>query len=268
MENDERDVKDMKQFKWKFRLIEGIYITILVFLYALIICTPYIVANNALLKNNILIEAEYIEGFLITVLLVITYFVSIRYRKELDNYRSHIKELSVKKADVESRLSDAFNYIGAVNVQVEEIQSLFSSFKKYPKDKKDFKNSFHFLAEKVLCVVNVDWVIFRIISIDSLRTVREYSEMRGKAVLLKHNISNKSIITTETIDGCNIVSSEQSNLTIKLFCIIPSEALTTTQKNLIKTIVNALEMLFIVFTSQYHRKSYFKQDVFDNAESM
>jgi hypothetical protein len=268
MENDERDVKDMKRIKGKSRLIEGIYITILVLLYALIICIPYLVANNALLKNNVFIEAEFIEGFLITILLVITYFISIRYRKELDNYRSHIKDLSVKNADVESRLSDAFKYIGAVNVQVNEIQSLFSSLKKYPKDKKDFKNSFRFLAEKVLCVVNVDWVIFRIINVDSLRTVREYSETRGKAILLKHNISNKSIVTAEAMDGCSIVSSDQSNLTIKVFCIIPSEALTTTQKNLIKTIVNALEMLFIVFTSQYYRKSYFKQKAFDNGGLM
>ncbi|MEN6320101.1 MAG: hypothetical protein ABFD82_15255 [Syntrophaceae bacterium] len=268
MENGEHDVKDMKQIKGKFRLIEGIYITILVLLYALIICTPYIITKDALLQNNILIEEEIVEGFLITVLLVISFFVSVRYRRELDSYRSHIKELSVKNADVESRLSDAFTYIGAVNVQVEAIQSLFSSLNKYPKDKKDFKNSFHFLAEKVLCVVNVDWVIFRIINVDSLRSVREYSETRGKAVLLKHNISNKSIVATEAIDGCSIVSSDQSNLTIKVFCIIPSEALTTTQKNLIKTIVNALEMLFIVFTSQYYRKSYFKQEAFDNAGSI
>ena len=151
MEDDERNVKDIKQIQGKFRLIEGIYITILVILYALIICHPYIITKDALLKNNILIEEEFVEGFLITVLLVIGYFVSIRYRKALDKYRSHIKELSVKKADVESRLSDAFKYIGAVNVQVEEIQSLFSSLKKYPKDKKDFKNSFRFLAEKALC---------------------------------------------------------------------------------------------------------------------
>jgi hypothetical protein len=265
MENDKRDVKDIKQIKGKFRLIEGIYITILVLLYALIICTPYIIANNASLKNNILIGENFVEGFLITVLLVISSVVSVRYRRELDNYHSHIKELSVKKAEVESRLSDAFKYIGAVNVQIEAIQSLFSSLKKYPKDKKDFKNSFCFLAEKVLCVVNVDWVLFRIINVDSLKTVREYSETRGEAVLLKHTISNKSIVKTEAIDGCSIVSSDQSNLSIKVFCIIPSEALTTTQKNLIKTIANTLEMLFIVFTSQYNRRNFFKQKIFDNA---
>ena len=270
MENDERDVKDMKQIKGKFRLIAVIYITILGFLYALIICTPYIIANNALLKNNVLIDAELAEGFLITVLLVISYLVSVRYRKELGNYRSHIKELSVEKTNVESRLSDAFKYIGTVNIQVNEIQSLFSSLKKYPQDKKDFKNSFRFSAEKVLCVASVDWVMLRIINVDSLRTVHEHSETRGKAVLLKHNISNKSVVTAESIDGCNIVSSDQSNLIIKVFCIIPSKSLTVEQKNIIKTIVNALEMLFIVFTSQYFRKNYLKQehDVFDNAGSI
>ena len=110
--------------------------------------------------------------------------------------------------------------------------------------------------------------MFRIINIDSLRTMREYSETRGKILLLKQSISNKSVVTTEAIDGCSIVKSDQSNLTIRVFCIIPTEALTTTQKSCIKTIVNALEMLFIVFTSQYYRKSYFKQEVFDQAASI
>jgi hypothetical protein len=126
------------------------------------------------------------------------------------------------------------------------------------------------LAEKVLSVVNVDWITLRIINVDSLRTVREYSETRGNTVLLKHSISNKSVVTAESIDGYSIVSSDQSNLIIKVFCLIPSKSLTIEQKNIIKTIVNALEMLFIVFTSQYFRKNYLKQehDVFDNAGSI
>jgi hypothetical protein len=264
----EHNLGSINKNKVHIRLIAIIYISILVALYSLIICTPYLISNTALLKNYIFVGEEFVEGLLISVLLAISFFVLSRYRKRLNRYRNQIKELSVKKTDVENKLSDAFKYIGAVNVQVKEVQSLFSSIEKYPKDKKDFKNSLTVLAQKVLCVANADWVIFRIINVDSLRTLREYSETRGKVILLKHNISNSSIVCSETTDKCSIVSSDQKNLIIKVFCVIPSEALTETQKNLIKTIVTSLEMLFIVFTSQYFRKGYFKQEVFNHAGSM
>lgn len=258
----------MRQIKGKYWLIEKIYIAILILLYSLIVCTPFLLSKNALIKNSVFIEAEFVEGLLIAVLLVISYFVSVLYRKTIARYSSQIKELSVKKADVESKLGDAFKYIGAVNVQVEAMKSLFPSLKKYPKDKKDLKNCFHLLAEKVLCLVNADWVIFRIIHVDSLKTVRDYSETRGQAILLKHNISNKSIIS-EDINGCSVVGSDQKNLTIKVFCIIPSDELTATQKSLIKAIADTLEMLFIIFKSQYYKEGYFKQEeVFDLAESI
>ncbi len=266
--NKKHNLGIINKIKVPIRPITIIYVSILAALYTLIICTPYLISNATLLKSHIFVGEEFVEGLLISVLLAISLFVLSRYRKILDRYRSQIKELAIKKTDVENKLNDAFKYIGAVNVQVKEVQSWFSSIEKYPKDKKDFKNSLNILAQKVLCVANAEWVIFRIINVDSLRTLREYSGTRGEVVLLKHNISNSSIVNNESIDKCSIVSSEQKNLTIKVFCIIPSEALTETQKTLIKTIVGSLEMLFIVFTSQYFRKSYFKPEVFNHAGSM
>jgi hypothetical protein len=255
---------DIKRIKLRFRLIQGSYIFILTMLFLLIAGTPYLITKDILLKHNIFLAEELIEGFLIAGLLVVGYFVSALYREDLRGYRIVIKELSSQKADAESRLNDAFKYIGALNVQIEEIQSIFASLKKYPTAKKDFKNSFRFLSERVLSIVKVDWVVFRIIDVDSLRTVSEYSETRGKTVLLKRDISNKSIVTTAMIDGCNIISSDDTNLSIKMFCIVPAEELTKTQENLIKGIVNTLEMLFIVYSSQYYRKGDVRQAVAAN----
>lgn len=247
--------------KSKLKMLEGIYIILLVCLFSLIISTPYLITNKVSLTNNILIDEELVEGLLIALLLVIGSVVSRHYRKELDKYRGEITNLSVKRADAERRLTDAFKYIGAVNVQIEEIESLFLSLNKYPENKKDFKNSLNYLAQKVLGIVNVDWVIFRIINVESLKTLREYSKTRGNAVLLKHNVSNKSLIDAESIDGCDVISHNQKNLAIKVFCIIPStDHITATQKGLIQTIVSALEMLFIIFASQYYRKGYFKEE--------
>jgi hypothetical protein len=269
MKNKAHDLyQGMNRSKRKFRLLEGSYIVVLAILFFLIISTPYLITDKASLTNNILINEELVEGLLIALLLVISYVVSVRYRKKLVKYRGQITALSVKKADVESRLADAFKYIGAVNVQIGEIQSLFLSLDKYPEDNKGFKNSLSFLAQRVFGIVNVDWVVFRIVNVDSLKTVREYSETRGAAAGLKHNISNKSLVGTKAVDGCTVISSGQKNLTIRVSCIMPSENLTATQKGLVETIVNALEMLFIVFASQYYRKGYFKQDDFNHAEAL
>ena len=258
----------INKIKIQIRPLTVIYISILVALYSLMICTPYLISKTALLKNYIFVGEEFVEGLLISVLLAISFFVLFRYRKELGKYRNQIKELAVKKTDAENKLSDAFKYIGAVNVQVKEVQSLFSSIEKYPKDKKDFKDSLNILAQKVLCIANADWVIFRIINLNSLRTLREYSKTRGEIILLKHNISNSSIVTNETTDKYSIISSDEKNLAIKVFCIISSEVLTETQKNLIKTIVDSLEMLFIVLTSQHFRNGYFNQNVPHHARLM
>jgi hypothetical protein len=262
---NKNNLEDMILIKGKYRLVERIYIAILILLYVLIICTPYLLSNKVLLKNDVFIGAEFLAGLLIAVLLVISYFVSVLYRKTIDKYNSQIKELSIKKADVEHKLNDAFKYIGTVNVQIEAIKSLFSSLKEYPKDKKDLKNCFHLLAEKVFCLAKVDWVIFRIINTDNLKTMREYSETKGQTILLKHTISNKSIIS-EAVDSCSVVSSDQKNLTIKVFCILPSNELTETQKHLIKAIADTMEMLFIIFKSKYYREDYFKQEVLGHAE--
>lgn len=252
-------------FKEQLRPLAIIYIFILAALYSLMICTPYLISKTALLKNYIFIGEEFTEGLLISVLLAVSFLVLSRYRKELGRYRNRIKELAIKKTDAENKLSDAFKYIGAMNVQVKEVQSSLSSIEKYPKDKKEFKNSLNILAQKVLCVANADWVIFRIINVESLRTLREYSETRGEVILLKHNISNCSIVNHETTGKYSIISSDEKNLAIKVFCIIPSGVLTETQKNLIKTIADSLEMLFIVFTSQHFRNGYFNQEVLHHA---
>ena len=259
MNNNILAFPNIKQIKKKFRLIQASYIILLSFLFLLIVCTPYLITKDMLLKHNILVAEELIEGLLIAALLVVGYFVMSLYREERNTYRSSFKELAFKNADAEGRLSDAFKYIGALNVQIEEIQSIFSSLKKYPTAKKDFKNSFQFLSERVLSIVKTDWVIFRIIDEDNLRTVSEYSKTRGKAVLIKHEISNKSIVSTAMINGCSIISSDDTNLSVKLFCIVPSENLTKTQQNLIKGIVNTLEMMFIMYTSQYYKKGDIKQ---------
>jgi len=243
----------------KIRLIKAAYFGSLAVLFLLVVLTPYFIQGNIEIKNAAFFKEEIVQGAMITLLLVIGYVASILYNKELGKYRKELTELIVCKCNLENRLNEAFSYIGEVNVQLIEIKSVFSALQNYPESKKDFRSVLVFLARKALVIANVDWVRFRIINPESLRTIQEYSETRGSALLFKRNISNRALVGRETIAGCSVVCSEQENLTIRTFCIIPNKKLTENQIILLRTIVSELEMLFIIFNSGYKRESHLKK---------
>ena len=243
----------------KTRPLQAVYLTSLMVLFCLIVSTPYLIKGNFLLRERIVVEEEIVESALIALLLIIGYVVSIMYKRELNKCIREIDELTTGKINLEEKLNEAFGYIGEVNVQVQEIRALFSTLKKYPENNNDFKNILAFFGQKVLGIVNVDWVTFRIIEPDNLRTLREHWEARGSAVALNHGISNKAIVNHAAINGCSVVGSRYENLSIKVFCILPIEQLTTNQRILVEAIVNDLEMLFVIFTSEHYRESYLKK---------
>jgi len=243
----------------KTRPLQAVYLASLIVLFCLIVSTPYLIKGNLLLRERIVVEEEIVESALIAVLLIIGYVVSIMYKKELNKCIREIDELTTGKSNLEEKLNEAFGYIGEVNVQVQEIRAVFSALKKYPENKNDFKNILAFFGQKVLGIVKVDWVMFRIIDPDNFRTLREHWEARGSAVALNHGISNKAIVNNGAINGGSVVGSRYENLSIKVFCILPIEQLTTNQRILVEAIVNDLEMLFVIFTSEHYRESYLKK---------
>lgn len=248
----------LRTIQKKIRLLQAIYFAGLTLLFLLVVLTPYFIEGNFELKNRDIVREEIAEGAVIALLLIVGYLASRLHQKELDKYHKELTELTTCKYDLENRLNDAFSYIGEVNVQLLEIKSVFSALQKYPESKKDYRSVLIFLARKALGIANVDWVIFRIINPESLRTIQEYSETRGSGILLKHNISNRAMVSCEAIADCSIVSSEQENLTIKTFCILPTEKLTDNQTILLRTIVSEVEKLFIIFSSEYYREGYLK----------
>lgn len=243
----------------KTRLLKAAYLSSLTLLLVLVVFTPYLVRSGFWLKGRIVVEEEIFEGALIALLLLVGYFTSQVYKKELDKYAKELKELATKKTDLENKLNDAFCYIGAVNVQLLEIKSVFTAQKKYPENKRDFKTIQSLFARRALEIANVDWVVFRIIKPDTLRTLQEHSETRSGTILAKRHISNRAIACNGVISGCSVVCPEQENLTIKAFCILPTEELTASQEILIRAIVSELEMLFIIFNSEYYRVDYLKK---------
>jgi len=230
--------------------LERIYLLALLTLFLLIVFTPYLIGSGVSL-----FEEELVEVAAIVFLFAIGCVVLLLYRKEVVRNLRELDRFKQDKNSLELRLDEAFKYIGSVNIQVREIKAAFSDITKFPETKKDFRYILQFLTAKTLSIVNVEWVLFRIINTQNLDTLHEYCQTRGKAVILKHKIGNKELVSSAKPEGLTIVASGQENFHIKTLCIMPKAIITQDQRIFIKAVANQLEMLFIIFTSLYYKNT-------------
>ena len=228
--------------------LERIYLLALVALFLLIVFTPYLIRSGISL-----FEEELVEVITIVFLFAVGCVVLLLYRKEVAKNLRELNRFEQDKNSLRQRLDEAFKYIGSVNIQIREIKAAFSDISKFPETKKDFRYILQFLADRTLSIVNVEWVLFRIINTQNLDTLGEYCETRGKAVILKHKIGNKELISATKLGELIIIASGQENFHIKTLCIMPKAIITQDQRVLIKAVTNQLQMLFVIFTSLYYK---------------
>ena len=222
-----------KIFKLKEILL---LVSVLSFILAAV--TPLIIRRSVLGLRE-----EIFESLILFVLLIFAYAANLLYSREVSRLRRY-------QVNLEDRLQETFKYIGSVNLQMEEMRQAFANFKKYPESKKDIRTVFVYFSEKILSMVNADWVILRIINVKNARTIREDKFVRnndGKAVL---KIENKEILAgKKRLNDCSIIHSDQENLNIKACCILPIKLDDKDQEFFIRSMINQLEMLYIVFSS-------------------
>jgi len=235
------------------KLLERVYLFILVTMFLVIVFMPYIIQSGFTL-----IEEELVEVIGVTLMFSVGYFIALLYRREAARNRENLIKLKQDKSTLENRLSEDFKYIGAVNVEIEAIRSVFSGIRKFPENKKDFQHILQFLAQRTLSMVNAEWILFRIINTQNLNTLSEYAEKRGNTILPNHKISNRQLASNEKFEAFTIVVSEQENIHIRTFCIIPQKKLSRDQEVFIQAVVGQLEMLFIIFTLIYYKNSRLK----------
>lgn len=194
------------------------------------------------------IKEEIWQSLIILFFLLLIYSSSFLYLKEYRKLRAY-------QGDLEDRLQETFKYIGSVNLQIDEIKRAFSNFKKYPKNKKDIQEVFEFFSEKVLSLVDADWVVLKIINLENERTLRQEKKSRAKKNSIIPKIDNKDILNNScSLKNCSIIISDQENLSIKACCIIPTKLKNSEQEFFIQSIINQLEMMFLVFSSFYYNK--------------
>ncbi|NCF74869.1 MAG: hypothetical protein GWO87_00050 [Xanthomonadaceae bacterium] len=224
----------------QYYVLEKFYFFLNIIIFFLTVSIIHLIKGDININDKIIIQEEYAESFFIMILFIGSYLLFKLYKKEM-------KKIKIN-------LDDAFKYIGKVNVQLQEIEKNFTGFKKFPENKKEFKNILKFFAGNALSIVNSDWVLIRIIDVSNLKTLREYAQARGNSILLKSEISNKMLVENKIINKHTVVTSSQNNLGLKTYFIFPLKKISKEQKILIKTIINESEMMFIIFSSKFYKK--------------
>ena len=232
------------------------YMVTITLLLSAVVFTPVFIRRHLLLFKKYVIEEDAVEAVLIIILLLIAYILSNIYKKELKKYRQETHRLIRDKCDLSSKLNDAFRYIGGVNVQIQQIQSIFCGLRRYPATENAFKKDLALFARKVLGIVNADWVMIRIICQNNLRTMKEYLESRKNVNLICKGISNKAIVANRSIDGYSIVPSSRNNSVIMGVCVFPQKSLDQEEKILVEAITNQIEMLYLIYISHQSLEIY------------
>ena len=243
----------LRLMKPHIRLLERIYLFSMLALFLFIVFTPYLIRSGVSL-----FEEEMVEAITIVFLFAVGCVVLLLYRKEVARNRRKAARSEQEKRSLEQQLTEAFKYIGSVNVQVREIKTAFSDIGNFPESRKDFRYILQFLADRALSIVSVDWVLLRIIDTQTLDTLGEYCQSRGKAVVLKHKIGNRELTSGNDLLDLTIIASAQGNFNIKTMCIMPKTEVSQEQGIFVRALINQLEMLFVIFTSSHYNNSRLK----------
>jgi hypothetical protein len=220
------------------------YMLTLGLLFIVVVTTPLFIRGRVSLTKNIILEEDTLEALLIATLLGLAYTVHRAYRRELENLKKSNAGLIISH-------TEAFKYIGKVNIQLQELQAIFSEFQRYPETKSEFQRILSSAARNVRGIVNTDWILIRIINQNNLKTITEKWEFCAEAICQHIRISNRALAEGKTVEGVSIVRSRRNNLAVNVACIMPVKALMREEKILIEAIVCEIEMLFIIFTLKY-----------------
>jgi hypothetical protein len=112
------------------RFLRAVFLAVAGVMLLLIAATPLLIAHGIALFKRVVFEEDAIETVLILVLFLVTYLSSRTYRSVVAFYQKRSRRLAADKTILSDRLTDAFRYIGTVNVQLQEIRSVLSGLKR------------------------------------------------------------------------------------------------------------------------------------------
>ena len=234
--------------------LQVLYLIIYLVLFSAIIYIPTLISGPVHFTEKLILEEETIEGSLLGILFLISILILNLYKLEVNKHNEQIIKINEDKMIVEGRLTDSYRYIGLLNVQIQEIKSIFTNVEKYPETMEDLKNTYKYLGERVHGILHTNWVLFRIINSNTHRTISEYLEARQGVAFHFPHVSNKMIIEKTADFPFTLVVSNPQNLNIQVCCIIPVDKISHDERVFIQAIINEITKLFVIMNSTFYKK--------------
>ncbi len=244
----------MRKLNFHPSALQIIYLIIYIILFFFIVYVPKLISGPFRISEKLVIEEEIIEGTLLGILFFLNILILNLYRKEASKQKDQINKISEDKKAVKEKLDDSIKYIGKINVQIQEIKSIFNNTIRFPETKDDFKKTFFYFSDRVLGIVNTDWVLFRIINCSSGKTISEQLETRPGFTTDYPHISNKMIIEKQTCPPFTLVISNPQNLNVLCCCILPVDRIINDERVFIQAITNEIAMMFVIFNYSLNNK--------------
>ena len=240
----------------KLKFLIGFYLGVLVFLLLSVIVIPLIIQHGLSVTRGFIIEEEILETILIFILFSISVLILRGFKKTLIAHEREVNRVGGEKSRLVSRLAEAINYIGVVNVELQEIQSILCGVKRYPQTKREFKQFIDHLAAKAMTIAGTPWIVIRMINRYNGRMVKEYAVERQKGTLPSSTMGNQEILENCHVEGLIAISTRQKNLDLLTVCILPTTQLSEEEKILITATINQVEMFFILYRAGFlHKQS-------------
>jgi hypothetical protein len=231
----------------KIQSLIVVYLVLIVFLLLCVAATPLLIRHGLAIGGRLIIEEEYLESAMIVAILALSFVIMIAYRRTLEAYRRAVARAGEDKSQLVSRLTEAFSYIGSVNIGLKEIQSIVCGCDHYPQTRKEFKQFLHGLTTKVMTDTGAAWVVVRIIDPCSGRTIKGYTAQGHGGAAPSTTIGNRAIIEGRLTDGFRAFVVRQKDPDLLTACILPAIPLSEEQTVIVTAAAREIEMAFMLY---------------------
>ncbi|MFC1831534.1 hypothetical protein ACFL0S_05895 [Thermodesulfobacteriota bacterium] len=240
----------------QIRFLIVVYFGVMASFLLLMIVTPLIIQFGVAITDEYIIEEDIIETTLIIILLGISYIIFGGFKRSLRAYEEKVETSGEENSRLVSRLADVTNYIGTVNVELQEIQATLCGVERYPQTNRELRRYIDHLVAKTMMVAGTTWAVVRIISRHNCRTIKEYDAVRPHRVLPSSTMGNREILENLHIEGLRIVCSRQKNLDVRTVCILPKTDFSEEETILITAIISQIELLFLLYRAGFIHQQF------------
>ncbi len=244
----------MKKLNFHLSFLQILYLVIYIILFGIIVYIPQLISSPVHFTKKIIFEEEIIQGSLLGILFIFNIWLLNLYKNEASKQKELLKKTINDKKSTDEKLDDSFKYIGQINVQIQQIKSIFNNYNQLPRTKNDFKKTLFYFSERVFGIVNANWVLFRIINNNTCKTINEQFEARHGYSFDYPHISNKLIIENQSCLPFTTVISNPQNFNLLVCCVLPVDKISNDERVFIQAITNEITMIFVILNSTYYKK--------------